>query len=331
MRYILILSILISFFVAYFLANWFIKYFTQIGLLVKDQNKEEKPLIPISGGMIVFLGVFFGVMFAIFVQTFYYHSESKVIYLLAFILSLVAITIVGFFDDLLIKKDKESSFGLKQWQKPLLTVIAAVPLMVINAGHTTMFFPLLGNIDLGLLYPLLIIPIAVVGASNMVNLLAGFNGLEAGLGIIYIGSLSLFALMNGSGAGADVAVLIGLITCAALFAFIMFNFVPAKIFPGDSLTYLLGGVLVSMAIIGNMEMAALIVSIPFFFEFILKLRGRLKKQSYGTFENGKVKSLYDKIYSIPHFMTITGKYTEKQTVLFVYVIEILFCSLIWLI
>ena len=111
----------------------------------------------------------------------------------------------------------------------------------------------------------------------------------------------------------------------------MFNFYPAKIFPGDSLTYLLGGVLVSMAVLGNMEVVALIVSIPFFFELILKLRGRLKKQSYGTVENGKLKCLYDKIYSIPHIFTLTGKYTEKKVVLFVYLIEILFCGLIWII
>ncbi|HIH15501.1 MAG: Glycosyl transferase, family 4 [archaeon GW2011_AR17] len=327
MKYVLLFSLFISFFIVWFLTPWFIRYLTRIGLLVKDQHKDGKPLIPISGGLPVLAGVFFGVMFAIFIQTFYYHSTDRLIDLLAFTSSLFAITLVGFFDDLLIRKDKEESSGLKQWQKPLLTAIAAVPLMVINAGETVLAVPFFGSLDVGLLYPLVLIPLGVIGASNMVNMLAGYNGLEAGLGIIYLGNLSVYAYMHGS----EVAALIGAISCAALFAFLLFNWVPAKIFPGDSLTYLLGAVLASMAIIGNIEMAALLVSFPFFIEGVLKLRGRLKKQSYGMYyKDGKIKSLYEKVYSIPHFFTIDGKFTEKQVVVFVYFIGLLFSGLIWL-
>ncbi|MBI5797836.1 glycosyl transferase family 4, partial [Candidatus Woesearchaeota archaeon] len=177
------------------------------------------------------------------------------------------------------------------------------------------------------LYPLLLIPVAVIGASNMVNLLGGYNGLEAGIGVITLLNLTVYSYVHGS----DVAALIGAITCAAVLAFLFYNWVPAKIFPGDSLTYLLGGVIAFMAILGNIETAALLVSLPFFFEFALKLRGRLKKQSYGMYSNGKVKSLYDKVYSLPHFFTLQGRFTEKQVVLFVYLIQVLFSALIWLI
>ncbi len=326
MKFVLLLSVLFSFFIVLLLTPWFIRYLTNIGLIVKDQHKEGKPLIPISGGLPVFLGIFFGIMFAVFVQTFYYHSTDRLIDLLAFAVLLFAITFVGFFDDLLVRKDKEESSGLRQWQKPLLTAIAAVPLMVINAGETTIGIPFIGVFDVGIMYPLVLIPIGVIGASNMVNMFAGYNGLEAGLGLIYLSNLSVYAYVHGS----EVAALIGLITCAALFAFLFFNWVPARIFPGDSLTYLLGAVLASMAIIGNIEMAALIVSIPFFIEAILKLRGKLKKQSYGRYYQGKIKSLHDKIYSIPHFFTIDGKFTEKQVVLFCFLVQVLFSGLIWL-
>ncbi len=321
------LSILIAFLTVYVLMPWFIRYFTRIGLVVKDQHKMNKPLIPLSGGIVVFFGIFFAVMFIIFVETFYYHNDSRLIYLLAFITSIFAITFIGFIDDLLVRKDYEASIGLKQWQKPLLTVIAAIPLMVINAGETIVSLPFFGAVNFGILYPLILIPIGVVGASNMVNLLAGFNGLESGLALIYLSNLGVYAYVNGM----EIAALIGAVSFAAVLAFWYFNFVPAKIFPGDSLTYLLGGVIVSMAILGNMETAALIVSIPFFIEVILKLRGRFKKQSYGFYFNGKVKSLYDKIYSLPHIMTLSGKFTEKQVVLFVYCLEAVCCFLIWII
>jgi UDP-N-acetylglucosamine--dolichyl-phosphate N-acetylglucosaminephosphotransferase len=266
-------------------------------------------------------------MFIVFVQTFHYHTSENVVELLAFICALFAITFVGFFDDMLIRHDKEASFGLHQWQKPLLTVFAAVPLMVVNAGQTEMYIPIVGVMDVGLLYPLLFIPIGVIGASNMVNLLGGFNGLETGLGLLYLGNLTLYAFVVGS----DVAALIGFITCASLLAFLAFNFSPAKIFPGDSLTYLLGGVLASMAILGNIEKAALIVSIPFFIEFMLKMRGKLKKQSYGYYKDGYVKSFYKKVYSIPHFFTRSGRFTEEQVVVFVWCIQLVFCLMVWVV
>jgi len=75
--------------------------------------------------------------------------------------------------------------------------------MVISAGETTMAIPLIGKVHFGIFYPLLLIPIGMAGASNAINLLAGFNGLEAGMGIVYFLGLGIFALLHGS-AGSDV-------------------------------------------------------------------------------------------------------------------------------
>ena len=68
----------------------------------------------------------------------------------------------------------------------MLTFGIAMPLVVVNAGHVIIELPLLGELNFGLLYPLVIIPIAVIGAANGYNMLAGYNGLEAGLGVIII-------------------------------------------------------------------------------------------------------------------------------------------------
>ena len=327
MTYLPFLAAVISFLVTYIATNWLIRYLRRINLVVKDQNKKNTPLIPISGGLAVMPGIFIGLMFYIFFQTFYFHYIRTLIYLLAGLISIVMITFVGFLDDLIIKKSKDSSTGLKQWQKPLLTLSAAVPLMVVNAGVTVMALPFLGRIDLGLIYPLIFIPVGVVGAANMVNMLAGFNGVEAGMGIVYVGMLGLYAFVNNR----EVAAIFALITLFALIAFYFYNKYPAKILPGDSLTYLLGGVIAVIAILGNIEKAAIIASIPFFIEFILKLRSKFKAKSYGYYLNGKIKSYHNKIYSIPHLLTRTGKYTEKQVFWFLISLELIFSSLIWVI
>ncbi len=326
---ILFICSLISFFITLILVPKIIKYLKSINLEVKDMNKEKTPLVPVSGGLAVFAGIFIGVMCFIFIQTFFYNVPNNIITpLLAALISILIITAIGFIDDLLIGPEKERSVGLKQWQKPLLVLPAAIPLMVVNAGITQMSIPFTNIVvNASLLYPLFLVPIAVVGAANMVNLLAGFNGLEAGLGLVYTGMLGIYSYFNGT----KIATLIAFITFGALLAFLLYNKVPAKILPGDSLTYLLGAVIASIAILGNIEKAALIVSIPFFIEFFLKLRGKFKPQSYGYYKEGKIYSKYKKVYSIPHFFTRTGKFTEKQVVLYIVLIELFFCSLIWVI
>jgi UDP-N-acetylglucosamine--dolichyl-phosphate N-acetylglucosaminephosphotransferase len=297
----------------------------RVGIVVKDLNKKNKPLVPISGGFAVLGGIIASMMFIIFIKTFIYDYTKELIFLFAGTTSIMIITLVGFIDDLLIKKDKKSSVGLRQWQKPLLTLTAAIPLMVVNAGTRIIDLPILRRTDIGLFYPLVLIPLGVVGAANMVNMLAGFNGMETGMGIVYTFSLGLYSYFYGTQVGAIIA----FAAFGALIAFYFYNKFPAKILPGDSLTYLLGGVIASSAILGNIERAALIVSIPFFIEFFLKARSRFKAQSYGYAKNGKIHSKYKKIYSIPHLFMRTGKFTEKQISGFMILIELLFAILIW--
>ncbi len=323
---ILLLSGLVSLIVTLVMTPLLIRYLKKINLFVKDMNKKETPLIPVSGGIAVVSGIISGLLFYIFVQTFIYKNGNEVLFILAAICSILIITFIGFVDDLFKKYEEKTGYtGLKQWQKPLLVLPAAIPLMAVNAGVSEIYLPIIHKINVGILYSLVFVPIAVIGASNMVNLLEGFNGLAAGMGIIYTGMLGLFALKRGEMIAASIA----FVTFGALLAFYIFNKYPSRIFPGDSLTYLLGAVIACIAILGNIEKAALIASGPFFIEFVLKLRGGFKKQSYGYYKDGKVKSMYDKIYSLPHIFTRNGKFTEKQIVYFMMLIELVFAGLIW--
>ncbi|MCX6711435.1 MAG: hypothetical protein NT139_00140, partial [Candidatus Woesearchaeota archaeon] len=230
---LIIISSLISFFVTLIAIPRLIRYLKLIGLEVKDLNKQHNTqLVPLSGGIAVMAGLFMATMFFIFVQTFVYNNKNNLIQIIGGLLTIVMITFIGFVDDLLIKKNKESSYGLKQWQKPLLTLVAAIPLVAVYAGGAIIKIPLIGRLDLGLMYILILIPIGIVGAANMVNLLGGFNGVETGMGIVYTGMLALYAYINNRPTG----LLISLITFSALIAFYFYNKYPAKIFPGDSLT-----------------------------------------------------------------------------------------------
>ncbi|MEK6955692.1 MAG: glycosyl transferase family 4, partial [Nanoarchaeota archaeon] len=179
----------------------------------------------------------------------------------------------------------------------------------------------------GIFYALILVPLGFVGSSNMVNMLAGFNGLETGMGIVYTGMLGLYAYVNQS----YVAALIALLTFCSLLAFFIYTKSPAKILPGDSLTYLLGAVIAVIAIVGNLERAAIICSIPFILELILKSRARLHANNYGYYKNGKIMSLHGKnVYSLTHLFTRTGRFTENQIVYSFIVMELIISSLIWI-
>ncbi len=295
-------------------------------------NKKDKPLVPLSGGLVVLGGFLAGITTFIFFRTFFAVNGSIILddtalkFLFAGIISIIIVCLVGFVDDLVVQNPQQSS-GLRQWQKPLLTLFAAVPLMVVAAGETTMIVPFIGHVNFGIFYPLLFIPLGFLGASNMVNMLAGFNGLETGMGIIYLSVLGLYAYVHER----YIAALLALVVVAALIGFYFYNKYPAQILPGDSLTYFLGATLATIAILGDLEKAALIVSIPFFIEFILKARSKFAACSYGKYVDGTIHSFSKGIYSIPHFFTCTGKFTEKEIVYYIFFIVFLISNLIWVI
>ncbi len=325
---IFILSAIVSFFSALLIAKPVIKFVSVIGLKVVDVHKLNKPKIPLSGGLIVLFGISAGIFFYIFSKTFFGDGNNGFVDILAALVSLYIVFLIGFFDDLKIKKDKSESMGLSRWQKILLVAPAAIPLIVLKAGVSQISLPFIGSIDVGLLYPLLILPLGVICAANMVNILEGLNGLGAGMGLIYMLNLALYAYINNK----PEAFLIAIIVFASLLAFIPFNWTPAKILPGDSLTYLLGVSIALIAILGNIEKAAIITSGPFIIEVFLKLRGRLKKATIGYVDKqNKLQSNYDKIYSLPHLFMRSGKYTEKQIVIRMMLIQLFFSILAWLV
>jgi len=337
---ILIVSMIASFVTTFFATPYFIRFLKAAGIIGLDLQKKDKPQLATSGGICVAFGVLAGLLTYIGLQTFHIKfflgdNISWFIPLLAVTSSVLIVMFVGLLDDLNVKstrvKTKEGyniRVGFPQWIKPLLTLPAAIPLMAISAGVTEMAIPFIGRVNFGIIYPLLLIPLGIVGASNMVNLLAGFNGLETGMGIIYILGLGISALLNTRTSGAVTF----LVTFAALIGFIRYNWYPARILPGDSLTYVLGSIVASGVIVGNMEKNGIIVMLPFIIEFFLKLRVKFNASCLGKLrEDGKLDPPYGrKIYSWTHAAMNLKPLTEKQVTLILILVQTFFVILIFL-
>jgi len=324
----LLLGILTGFLISYILTPKLANYLKEIGLLGKDFQKPKKPKVPEMGGPAVIAGFLSGMFLFIWIKVFMYGEPEGLVEIFAGITTLLIIFLVGMFDDLSgIKKSNIKRKGLKQWQKPLLTLPASIPLIAIMAGNSSITLPFIGSIDVGILYPLLLVPLGVVGASNAINMLAGLNGLEAGMGAVLLGALGIYAYINGN----LLIAAFGLIFASSLLGFLIFNWYPAKIFPGDSLCYAIGAAVAIMAILGNMERFAVYCFIPWFIELLLKARSKFRAESFGKLRSdGTLACRYDECYSLTHVVMKLGKFKENEIVEILIIFEIIICVLAFL-
>lgn len=326
MKILLLIPILISFILALaVLPKWIIKC-RKIELLWEDMNKFGHPKnVASSGGVVVIMAFILSVLSYIFIRTFILGINDVGLELFSLLTVILIFSVIGIVDDLL----GWQHGGLSVKFRLLLAFVASIPLVVINAGVSSMNFPFLGLIDLGILYPLILIPIGIAGAATTYNFLAGFNGMESGQGIIILTFLSFVAYATGSSWLA----VVGLCIVASLLVFYFYNKFPAKVFPGDVMTYGIGALIAGMAILGNFEKIAVFVFIPYIIETVLKLRGNLKKQSFGSpQEDRSIKMCYDKVYGLTHLsILILSKFKrkvyEKDVTYLIFIFQIIICLL----
>jgi UDP-N-acetylglucosamine--dolichyl-phosphate N-acetylglucosaminephosphotransferase len=291
----------------------FIKRILQQNFVGTDMNKFNKPKIAELGGVSVFLGFSFALFSAIFLATYLNIFQINLGLLLAGFSTIAIIAFIGFIDDIIGWKK-----GIRQWQHALFPIVAALPLMAISAGNTSMIFPLIGHIELGIIYSLVIIPIGITGASNAFNMLAGFNGLEAGQGIILTSILTIIAFFSGQ----TTAIILGLAMIGALIGFLKFNWFPAKIFGGDSLTLMVGANLAVMSIIGNMESFGAMLFVLFFVEFLIKAKHKMQSECFGIPNKNGLLHANPKGGSVTQFILKLKPMKEYQVTLTILTIQL---------
>ena len=281
------------------------RYMKASGLVGVDQQKESKPELASSGGIVVLFGFLTAVCFYIGLNSLIGASSLNLSLVLAALASIAIISLIGFMDDIYViskSKDGVKREGLSQDVKALLVVPASFPLIAVGAGSWTMNLPVIGSINWGLLYPLFLLPIGLLFVANVINMLEGVNGLATGLSMITSGSLGIMGFLTGS----PEAGIIGSILASCLAGFMIFNYYPASFLPGDSLTYACGAGIFSAMVIGDLEKFGVMIFVLWFIEFFLKLRSRFNAHSWGILqEDGSLKNQHDRIYSLTHvFMSL---------------------------
>jgi len=297
---------LASFILTYLVLPSLIKKMSARGLTGRDMNKlGNKPEVAELGGIGPMLGISFGVIIAIFIATYLNILTINLTILLASFLTIFLVCFIGVIDDIIGWKK-----GIRQWQHALFPVFAALPLMAVNAGTDFLVLPFIGPVSIGIFYSLLLVPLGITGASNAFNMLAGFNGLEAGLGAIIITTLTAIAFITNR----PEAAILGIAILASLLAFLRYNWFPAKVFGGDSLTLMIGASVATISIIGNMEKIGISLIALHWVELAFKARHRFQSESFGIPQKDGRLAPDPRGGSLTHFLLRWKMMGEKELV-----------------
>jgi phospho-N-acetylmuramoyl-pentapeptide-transferase len=276
------LSVITSFIIVFIIGEPLIKIFqkNQISGPIRQDGPIDhivkKSGTPTMGGLIIILGIFLG--------TFLW-ADLKNIYVLTVIFVSIALGLLGFIDDLLKIKQKNSR-GLKSKFKLLGQIIIgliAIYILSVHSEHqflNNLYFPFFKN----LVFPMgfFFIPFAlfvIVGASNAVNLTDGLDGLATVPVMLVALSYTLISYVVGNTIFAEYLKIPYVenagelsVFCGAIFGsclgFLWYNAPPAKIFMGDTGSLSLGGSLAAVAIIVKHEIVLAIIGGLFVLETV---------------------------------------------------------------
>jgi len=236
----------------------------------------KKTGTPTMGGLIILLGIVLGTVL---------WSDLSNIYVLTVVFVSIGLGILGFLDDLLKIKQKNSR-GLPSKIKFLGQIIIgliAIFILIEFSDHQylkNLYFPFFKNLILPL--GIFFIPFAlivIVGSSNAVNLTDGLDGLATVPVMLVALSFTLISYVVGNAIISEYLFIPYIantgelsIFCGTIFGsclgFLWYNAPPAKIFMGDTGSLSLGGSLAAVAIIVKHEIVLAIIGGLFVLETV---------------------------------------------------------------
>jgi len=162
----------------------------------------------------------------------------------AVIYALGAGAVVGAFDDIVNVRGL-LSLGLHARQKLALQGVVGVlvGIGVTSAGYSVQYVPLVGLVDAGwTMIPLC--AVAVVAATNAVNLTDGVDGLAGSCVAIALFGTTLMGLRYGDYS----ATVLSACLLGSILAFLVYNWHPARVFMGDTGSLALGAALTAICV-----------------------------------------------------------------------------------
>jgi len=223
-----IAALLTSFLITYLAIPKIIHFSNKTRLFARVGDRDSHiGEVPIFGGIAIFVGILFSLLF-----------WTNLEYLQFALVSLVIVFIIGVIDDLL---------SLSPLRKLVGQIISI--LIIIYIGDLSIS-DMKGIFGITVVPEYIAVPFTifvVIVITNAINLIDGIDGLAGGLGILSSSIFGIIFLLNPDESSQEMAILSFTLT-GTLFAFLRYNFNPASIFMGDTGSLLIGLILSILAI-----------------------------------------------------------------------------------
>ncbi len=202
-----------------------------------DLRKVHSKHIPTLGGVIIFAGTLFSITLLIptLVATYpgsLHVALSDVNYLIA---ALLILFFIGIKDDIV---------GTAPIYKLLGHILVGMILVLMADIRITGFHGLFGIHEIPYWASAFLSVFTFVVVVNAFNFIDGLDGLATGIGLIGSISFGVWFMLSGAPALSALGFALG----GSLFAFLIYNFSPAKIFMGDSGSLFVGLILCTLGI-----------------------------------------------------------------------------------
>ena len=287
-------------------------------LKIQDKHKQVLTINPTSGGLVVIIVVLisFGII------EYFVHQ----IFIVGMIGVTVLYTLFGLIDDAFTIKKQKYMMVIPLILTFPMVVNLALLLHFQNGNHLPEEYP--GFLpDIGLLYPLIVVPVYIMVVANLLNMHASYNGLSTGLTILLVSGLLFKSYQTGN----EKLILLNLAFLGALLGFFVFNRYPSTVFEGNCGTFAFGGLIGVIIIVGGFIISGIIMLIPHIINFLMYIYLLLNKEKYITKKFAEVRK--DNVIVPPHPLKLKWTFhcyyrlTEKQGIIIMYLFSVPFVVL----
>lgn len=264
----------------------------------KDNRRVHTKPIPKLGGLGIFFGFLFGYML------FGVHS----IQMNSILIGSFIIIITGIIDDINPIKPRYK----------LLGQICAACSIIFYGNILLNEISVFGQVfEFGIwAYPITLV--FILGCVNVINLIDGLDGLSSGITSIFLATMGVIAFIQGRQATLEITLIF--IMLGATGGFLLHNFNPAKIFAGDTGSMFMGFIIAVVSLLGfkgamflSFMIPLAVLAIPILDTLFAICRRMLKK-----------KPIFEADKDHMHHQFLKMNFSQKQTVLIIYFINILF-------
>lgn len=312
------IAFLLAFITTFVLTPYTIKIAKKIGAVdvPKDERRMHNKPIPKFGGPAIIIGFLLATIYLLITSSIegnlnLFGTENYIMKLLGFLLGILVLSFVCFFDDIK---------GIPALVKLAGQIIAAAIVVSFGIRINNFNLPFFeGNIVISEVFSIILTMGWIVGITNAINLIDGLDGLSTGIAIISSVSLLIIFALNGS---PLIAIIMITALVGALSGFLPFNFNPAKTFVGDIGSNFIGFTLSVVSILGVAKTATafivvlpiIVLGLPIFDTLSAIVRRLIKGKS--------IKAVFQADKGHLHHKLIEKGFSQKEAVLILYGISV---------